>query len=170
MVGSRTLLLLLLAGCTLAGCTGSRATPDPDVQFGHRYNDPAPDGTHTVTITPLTEGETYRYYPATFESVIVRPAAFKPAVSADIQQVDVEVLIKGALPDACMELHAFVQERTANIITATLEMRRAQSTLCASVRRPYRFYVLLEGQYSAGHYTLRLNGQAVPFQIRSSAS
>ena len=158
----RWIVLMLLVG----GCTGSRATPEPDAQFGHRYEDRAPDGRHTVATSPAEEGETYRYFPASFESATIRPAPFNPAAAADTQQVAVEVLIKGALPDACMQLHAFEQERTGNIITATLTMRRAQSTVCANAQRPYRFYVMLSGRYGAGHYALRLNGKAVPFEIR----
>ena len=162
----RWAILLLLAG----SCATSRTALEPDAQFGHRYDGPAPDESHTITITPAREGETYRYYPASFESVTVRPAPFSVSVPADSQQVEVEVLIKGALPDACMQLHSFVQERTGNIITATLEMRRAQSIVCASARRPYRFYVMLDGRYGLGHYTLKLNSEAIPFEIRTPAS
>ena len=150
----------------VAGCTGSRAAPEPDAQFGHRYDNPAPDGSHTIVTTPTLEGETYRIYPASFEAVVVRPAPFVRTVPADTQTVAVEVLIKGALPDACMQLHDFGQERAGNIIRATLQMRRAQSAMCASARRPYRFYVMLEGRYGPGHYTLQLNGEAISFRIR----
>ena len=160
-----TILILVVTGCA-----GSRTAPEPDAQFGHRYGDPAPDGSHTVTTTPVEEGETYRYYPASFESVVIRPAPFDVAIAVDTQHVEVEALIKGALPDACMQLHSFEQERTGNIINATLQMRRAQSIVCASAQRPYRFYVMLGGRYRAGHYTLRLNGQAIPFQIRTPSS
>ncbi len=160
----------LLALLLVAGCTGAREAPVPDAQFGHRYEDPAPDGRLTATVVPAKEGEEYRYFPASVESVTVRPAPFDENMPADSQEVAVEVLIKGALPDACMQLHAFSQERTGNIISATFQMRRAQSAVCATVLRPYRFYVLLEGMYEPGHYTLRLNGRAFPFQVRPARS
>ncbi len=77
-----------------------------------------------------------------------------------------EILVKGSLPDACMELHAFDQERVGNIITATLQMRRGQSHVCATARRPYRLYLMLERGFVQGHYTLKLNDSTIPFTIR----
>ena len=148
------------------GCTGSRAVPEPDAQYGHRFEDPAPDGRRTVEITPAEGNERFRYYPASVEEVVVRPAPFDLSTEPASQEVSVEVLVKGALPDACMELHSFSQERTANIIRAELVMRRAEDAVCATVLRPFRFYVMLDGEYAVGHYTLRLNNVAYPFQVR----
>lgn len=168
---------LLVAGLVLAvglatGCAGPRAAEDvpPDERFGHRYEDDAPDGRPTIAITPADSAQTYFYYPATFDSVHVRPAPFDAARPADGQQVVVEVLVKGAFPDACMQLHAMEQERTGNIINATLQMRRPQGAICASVRRPYRFYVMLDGRYGLGNYTLKLNDEAVPFEVRAPSA
>ena len=156
---------LLLVGL-VTGCAGSRAAEaPPDERFGHRYEDEAPDGRRTITITPPDTAVAYFYYPATFDSIYVRPAPFDVSVSVEGQEVEVEVLVKGAFPDACMELHTVEQERTGHIINATLEMRRPQGAICASVRRPYRFYVMLEGRYGLGNYTLKLNDQAFPFQV-----
>ena len=97
---------------------------------------------------------------------MVRPAPFAVGSPVQDQDVGVEVLVKGAFPDACMELHAIEQERTGNIVNATLDMRKPQGAICASVRRPYRFYVMLEGRYNLGNYTLKLNDQAISFQVR----
>ena len=77
----------------------------------------------------------------------------------------VEVLIKGALPDACAELHRVTQQRTARLIDIQLTMRRPQGAVCATVVRPYRFYVLLDGLYEPGPYTLSVNGVVKPFEI-----
>lgn len=163
---SRTVGVLLLVGLG-AGCAGSRAAEEtpPDQRFGHRYEEEAPDGRRTIAITPPDSAMAYFYYPATFDTVLVRPAPFDVNTPAQEQVVDVEVLVKGAFPDACMELHTIGQERTGNIINATLEMRRPQGAICASVRRPYRFYVALEGRYGLGNYTLKLNGEPILFQI-----
>ena len=163
----RVVGVLVLVGL-MAGCAGSRAAEEtpPDEQFGHHYEDEAPDGRRTIMITPPDSAVAYFYYPAIFDTVIVRPALFDTGSPAQGQTVDVEVLVKGAFPDACMELHTIGQERTGNIINAALEMRRPQGAICASVRRPYRFYVMLEGRYSLGNYTLKLNDQAISFQVR----
>ncbi len=152
--------MLLLA---LAGCLGTRsAEQPPDERFGHRPAGAA-DGRPIVTTTPADSAVAYFFYPAPFDTVVVRPAPLTAGVQG--QQVEVEVLVKGAFPDACSELHEVEQVRTGHLITATLRMRKPQGRICASVRRPYRFYVLLDGRYGVGSYTLKLNGTAVPFVI-----
>ena len=158
--------MLVLVGLA-AGCSGSRSAEEalPDERFGHRYDSEAPDGRRTIAIAPADSAVDYFYYPAPFDSVNVRPALFEAGIPSEGQQVEVEVLIKGAFPDACMELHAIEQERTGHIINVTLEMRRPQGSICASVRRPYRFYVMLQGRYRLGNYTLKLNGTAIAFQV-----
>jgi len=162
MAGAVLLLSLL------AGCLGTRSAEDvpPDQRFGHRYEDDAPDGRRTLSITPADSATDYFYYPATFDSVNVRPAPLTLDVPATSPAVEVEVLVKGAFPDACMELHQVDQERVGNIVNATLEMRKPQGAICASVRRPYRFYVMLEGRYDFGHYTFKLNDKVFPFEVR----
>lgn len=148
----------------LVSCSGPRtsSTTDPDLQFGHRYEGNSPDGYSTITISIPQEDLEFSYFPATFDRVIVRPETSQ----IDQDSVAVEILVKGSLPDACMELHAFNQKRAGHLITATLEMRRAQSGICATVSRPYRLYLILEGGFVQGHYTLKLNDATVPFVVR----
>ena len=150
--------------CLIVACTGPRSSVDegPDNQYGHRFEERAPDGRRTITLAAPTADGSYMYLPATFESIVVRPA---PATDVN-DEVRVEVLVKGALPDACMELHKFDQERAGNLIEAALEMRRPQNTVCMSVWRPYRVYLMLDGSYGVGSYTLKINGVAAPFEIR----
>ena len=78
----------------------------------------------------------------------------------------VEVLIKGALPDACAALDEAEQARVVNLIDVTLTMRRPRGALCAQVVRPFRFYLPLDGTFPPGSYTLKVNGAAYPFRIR----
>lgn len=165
----RSLFVLLLC-LAAAGCVGSRAPAEisPDQQFGHRYEGQAPDGRRTVSIDPAEGSEQFAYYPATVETVVIRPAPL-PADEPNAATA-VEALIKGAFPDGCLQLHSFAQERSGNIVDATLQMRRPHGAVCTSVFRPYRFYVTLEGQYAPGHYTLKLNGRAVPFEVRVAES
>jgi len=161
---SASCALALLAAGLLAGCAHTAKAPlDPDEQFGHRVEGESPDGRRTVVIQPPDSARTYRFYPATVQTVTVRPAPMeKPG---DERGVSVEILVKGALPDACTELHDVDQERTGNIIRVNLQMRRPASAVCASVLRPYRFYLELDGLYAAGSYTLILNDRPWPFQI-----
>jgi hypothetical protein len=80
----------------------------------------------------------------------------------------VEVLVKGALPDACSALDAVTQRQTGHFVTLALTMRQPRGAVCAQVVRPYRFYVRLDSLFEAGSYTLTLNGRTVPFQIRTA--
>lgn len=150
----------------LAGCATSRsAEPVPDDRFGDRSADPD-DARRTMVISPADSAQTYFYYPAVFDSVHIRPAEFDPARPAAEQQVPVEVLIKGALPDACTALHDIEQRRTGHIVEVDLEMRRPSRAVCARVLRPYRFYLLLEGRYGVGAYTLKINDQVYAFEVQ----
>ena len=44
-------------------------------------------------------------------------------------------------------------------------MRQPKERVCAAVVRPFRFYLVLDGTFEAGSYTLRLNDAAYPFQV-----
>ncbi len=161
----RAVLLSALA-VALAACGGSSATadgPDRD-RFGYRVgSDP---NRETMLLRPASDSTRYLIYPAVVDSVAVRPAG-RPLPG---DGVAVEVLIQGALPDACAELTDVTQERQIQFITVELLMRQPRETVCAAVVRPFRFYLMLDGSYPAGSYTLRLNGSAVPFQVLPALS
>ena len=161
----RPLLVLaaVVAAAALAGCSRSREAARPDDQYGHRYEGVAPDGRETVLLTPADTAEAYLVMPAVLDSVAVRPAQ-REALPGEA--VPVEVLIKGALPDACSVLDEAVQTRAMNLIDVTLTMRRPRGTVCAQVVRPFRFYLPLDGTFAPGSYTLKVNGAAYPFRIR----
>lgn len=159
-------VLLIMTG--FVGCLStSKTSIDPDDQFGHRVEGETPDGRRTIVIDPETSDREYRFFPATFQSINVRPASVRSA--SDQSGVSVEILVKGAFPDACTELHDVEQERAGNIIRVALRVRRPAGAVCASVLRPYRFYLELEGSYAVGAYSLFLNGKSHPFEIRGPA-
>lgn len=158
----RALALVLLAA-TLAACSGMRQEVPAEERFGVRP-DSLDDGSERLDIAAPDSAQDYFYALAILESVSVRHAPFPEADSA--QGVPVEVLVKGALPDACTELHRVSQERTARLISVELTMRRPRGAVCATVVRPYRFYLLLDGTYAPGAYSLSVNGTAKPFEIR----
>ncbi|WP_412069995.1 hypothetical protein [Rubrivirga sp. IMCC43871] len=145
----------------LAACGGSGAAtdgPDRD-RYGYRVgSDPDRE---TVLIRPVSDSTRYLIYPAVVQTVDVRPAG-RPAPG---DAVAVEVLVEGALPDACAELTDLRQSRQSQFIDVALEMRQPRETVCAAVTRPFRFYVVLDGGFEAGSYTLRLNGAPHPFQV-----
>ena len=168
----KTLLLpicVLFATVFLAGCFAMRPPEKtPDETFGHRVDGIDEDGSTTVVIRPPVDSLQYRTLPAVFQDVTIRPAPMTPDLEAS--GVEVEVLIKGAFPDSCSELHEIQQERTGNILRVDLTMRRPQGAICASVLRPYRFYFMLEGSYGPGPYSLMLNGESHPFEIRTATT
>ncbi|WP_420455510.1 hypothetical protein [Rubrivirga sp.] len=152
---------LVTLALVAAGCGGSSATadgPDRD-RFGYRVgSDP---NRETMLLRPVSDSTRYLVYPAVVDSVAVRPAG-RPLPG---DGVAVEVLVQGALPDACAELTDVTQARQSHFVTVDLLMRQPRETVCAAVVRPFRFYLMLDGAYPAGSYTLRLNGAAVPFQV-----
>ena len=149
----------------IAACSGPAVSVDesPDTRFGHRFEGEAPDGRRTTTIAASPSDGSFTRLPASFETIIVRPAP----LHSDSGEVAVEILVKGSFPDACMELHQFSQERSGNLIDATLDMRRPDDTVCMNVRRPYRLYLMLDGTFEEGNYVLKVNGKAVPFSVRA---
>ena len=156
-------LVLILAGCA----SSSRLAEPLDEQFGHRYDGTAPDGRTTQVITPSDDDLQYLYSEAVFDTLHIRPQKLTNSMAESGETVKVEVLVKGSFPDSCTRLDNLEQSRAQNIIDATLTTRRPKSSVCASVIRPFRFYMLLDGDYSEGNYTLKLNGKARPFAIRS---
>ena len=159
---------VVLVALLSMGCSASRQTTvSADEQYGHRYDGKAPDGRETHVIVPADAGEEYAIHPAVFDTVHVRPQQTEVSEGT---HVNVELLVKGSFPDSCTRLHSLTQERTGNIVNIALDMRRPRSAICASVVRPYRFYVELEGQYSVGNYTVKLNETVRTFTIRAGDS
>lgn len=166
MTSSGWLVGVWLGACVLlVGCGSSKPEPvPPDARFGHRYEDEGPEGRETVVVTPPEEGQSYFYYPVYIDTVHVRPAPFETGQS--VQEIPVEVLIKGAFPNSCNELSGVEQERAGSIINVQLTMRKPKGAVCAGVERPFRFYLRLEGGYGPGNYTLKINDTDYAFTIR----
>jgi hypothetical protein len=156
-------ILVTVLAFAAIGCGGTRnAVVSPDESFGHRYDGTAPDGRETFVISPPDTGVDYMYYPAVYDTIHVRRLPISD------QESEIEVLVKGSFPDSCSELHSVSQKRVEHVVNLDLQMRKPRGTVCASVMRPYRFYVTLEGRYDDGNYTLKLNERAHNFVIRSA--
>ena len=151
------IMLVLLAACV--GCAASEQSAAPqDTGFGERVDDGA-DGRATVVITSVPNAADYDVSAAPYESVDVRVG------SMTSDGVPVELLIKGALPDSCTELHGVNQTRSGDEVIVQLQARRPNNAMCATVVRPYRFYLTLEGMFDSGFYTLELNGVRQNFNV-----
>lgn len=157
----RGALLAVAAAAALSACGGSGGAstgPDRD-RYGYRIGSDA--DRETVLLRPVADSTAYLFYPAVIDSVAVRPAG-RPGPG---DAVAVEVLVQGALPDACAELTDATQERQLRFVEVELLMRQPKDRVCAAVVRPFRFYLPLEGAFEAGSYTLTINGATVPFQV-----
>lgn len=158
---------LLLVTIMLPACAALKPEISEEDRFGHRVDGEDPDGRTTIAVSAPREDIDYRLFDATYETVTIRPATLTQETLRE--GVPVEVLIKGAFPDACSELHDVTQQRAGNLILVTLTMRRPQGSVCASVLRPYRYYLDLEGMYTAGPYSLKLNDSTHPFEVHPPA-
>jgi hypothetical protein len=154
----------------VCGCIGMRvAELPPDEQYAHRYDQRNAMGRTTIDIREPDSTRAYFVYPVVIDSLHVRPAPFLEGVPVEQQSVKVEVLLKGSFPDVCSELHAVRQERFGHLLNVWVEMRRPRGVSCPAIIQPFRFYFDLEGLYTVGSYTLKINGTVYPFTIRPPA-
>lgn len=138
-----------------------------DLQFGHRTANGADGRRLVVELAPPDSTRPHFEYPAIYDSVYVRVAPFDASRSADVQQVPVEVLVKGSLPDVCTELHELRQRRIGHLVEVALRMQRPIGAVCRLISQPYRYYFTLEGEYGPGAYVLKLNGRIHTFTVRA---
>ena len=158
MRAARRAWLVVAFAVALAGCgTSSEATEEST--FGVRIEEG--EERETLLITPPSEDEDeFFYYPAYFSDVEVRTGPMEES------RRPVELLIRGALPDGCTELHHIGEERRGNLIDVTFEMRKPKGAVCTQVVRPYRFYYTFDQPLSPGDYTLTLNDTVKPFTVQ----
>ena len=153
-------LVALLVGLGACAGGGEAATDEVDRDaFGYRL--PSDNQRETMTLQPVADSSRALVYPAVVSSVTVRKAG-RPLPG---DAVAVEVVIDGALPDACAELSGISQSRAGHYVDVELTMRQPLETVCAAVVRPFRYYLVLDTGFEAGSYVLRVNGSATPFQV-----
>lgn len=149
--------LVAVLAVVLAACGGASEAVE-DIPYGTRI--PDRDGRETLLITPPDAEEEFFYYPAFFSDIEVRTGPMEDG------HRPVELLIRGALPDGCTELHHIEQERQGNLIDVTFEMRKPKGAVCTQVVRPYRFYYTFEQPLPPGDYTLTVNDTVEPFTVQ----
>lgn len=160
--GTVLLMAVLLAGCAAA----EEAQVPPDEQYGHRYEAQGPDGRYVFTPTDPDPDEDYFTYDAPISEIIMRRAAAEDVEDAAPGAQHIDLLIKGALPNRCMELHEVSQQRSSRMIDVTLTVRKERGSTCPAMRYPFRIYVELDGPLEPGSYTLNVNDTMKPFEIR----
>jgi hypothetical protein len=162
-----TFATLCVLWVLVAGCAGPRGVEDipPELRYGHRYDDAGPHGRITKFVQPPT-AENYFTYPVSVDSVSVRYGQFVHGVDPEIQRVAADVVLMSAFPEDCYELHSLEQRRTGHIIEIEFLMRKPRDVVCNRVRIPFRHYLVLDGSFRPGHYTMKINQRILPFQIR----
>jgi hypothetical protein len=151
--------ILFLVAALVAGCRTTERTVDPDTVFGHRFEREDPEGRRVMETTPPPDEE-YFTYAAPITDLRIRTGPITPDASRPV-----ELIIEGALPDACTNLHAISEERRGHLIDVRFQIRRPKGALCAQVIRPFRFYHAFAEPLPVGPYTLRVNGQVHPFEV-----
>ncbi len=157
---SRIALLLVTTSIGFTACGGSAETAEPVDTFGHRWDNRDDEGRETLLLAPVDSTMEFFTYPAVVMEVEHRAGGVGPG-----GRRPVELLLKGALPDACTTLHNVAQRQYGNTIEVTFDMRRPKGAVCARVVRPYRFYYVLENPLAPGPYTLKLNDAVHPFEV-----
>jgi hypothetical protein len=130
----RTVLLGLALAA--ASCASSPATPPAS---------PADTNLRTDDTLPLH-----------VDDVIVQVATSNPA------QVNVQV--KGSLPDPCSSVGTVTQRREGNKVIVSIPVRRGRG-ICAQMIQPTTVSVRLEGGFESGTYVVVVNGVERPFKI-----
>lgn len=156
------LALLLAVGAAGSGCGLLRPKKSPDQTYGTRIPPETAEDPDVLTILPPDTTRAFFYTQAPVTGVLPRVEATGPQPDS----IRVDVLIRGSFPDACYELSSVSQSKVARLIDVTLNARRPQGAFCATVVRPFRFYLELDGPFVPGPYTLTVNGTVVPFEIR----
>ncbi len=79
--------------------------------------------------------------------------------------IQIELFIKGNLPDECEYELVATQAREGQMISVTLEGRRPADLPCAAAIRPITYALLLEGGFEPGDYTLVVNDYQMSFSV-----
>lgn len=159
---TRPLALLLLAAALAGGCRTAAPPPeaDPDEVFGHRFETADPAGRAVATLQAPPPGEEHFVFAAVLSDVRIRQGDPDEA-----GRRPVELILFGALPDACTELLRVDEVHMGRMLHVRLEIWRPQGAICAQVVRRYRFYHELRAPLEPGAYVLHLNHKVVPFQV-----
>jgi hypothetical protein len=152
------LALVLLVATT--GCRGPAEVIDPDTLYAHRYEPVDPEGREILEVAPPVPEGTYFLYPPVVHDVKIRRG---PMDETGHRPVDIVLL--GALHDACAALHHVRESRIGHIIDIAFEIMQPRRALCAQVVRPFRFYHELADPLPPGPYTLRINDDVHPFEV-----
>lgn len=143
-IGAMVALALLLSGCTLDDLFGTEVGSDGDAESV------AP----TSTLEPDVPVERGLLQVGSIEVLILESFP-----------VQVNVVVRGALPDGCTSIGEIVQARDGNAVTVTIATNRDPLALCTQAIVPVEETVSLEGDFPTGEYTVTVNGVTETFRV-----
>jgi hypothetical protein len=76
----------------------------------------------------------------------------------------VQALVQGELGDGCTSLQPIRQRRTANTIDITVTFRR-EGEVCTMIMQFVNEWVVLDGSFTPGEYTVRANAVVTNFRL-----
>lgn len=80
--------------------------------------------------------------------------------------VQVEVVVRGSLPDSCTTIEGIVKNREGNTFTIGLGTARPSESVCVQTIRPYEEAIALDVEgLPAGAYTVNVNGVSETFDL-----
>jgi inhibitor of cysteine peptidase len=81
--------------------------------------------------------------------------------------VQIQLIVKGNLPDSCTTLDQVNQSRNGDIFNVTITTKRPADAVCATVLTPYEKTIPLDVVgLKAGTYTANVNTATVTFELK----
>jgi hypothetical protein len=137
-----TIDFMLIAAIVLGACSGIPV-------FG---------GQPDTVATPTSGSDSFVRSLANVEDLEIRMLESFP--------VQVEVVVRGSLPDSCTTIEGIVKNREGNTFTIGLGTVRPSEAVCVQTARPYEEVIALEVEgLPAGGYTVIVNGVSEAFDL-----
>ena len=130
----------------------------------------------TMALTGCTLTDLFGVQPN--EGAPVSPDPPPAEVGGDLLQVDsvevlilesfpvqVNVVVRGTVPDACTEVGEVSQERVDNEIEVLVYLNRDPNAFCAQVLTPVEETLSIPGDFPPGDYSVTVNGVTETFRV-----
>jgi SdrD B-like domain len=158
------LALLVLASLVMAACAPVTAAPSTATP-------PASTPVAPPPVTPTTPPPGSPTPSAPTPTGVAMETGRAPVDSFDILvlesfPVQINLVVRGNLPDACTTIDSVTQSRRGNTFVVTLKTTRPAGALCGAVLVPYEQRVPLDVQgLPKGTYTVEVNGVTDSFTL-----
>jgi len=73
--------------------------------------------------------------------------------------------VQGIVGDGCSELLPIRQLREGAVVLISIERQRPRDAVCTQIARLYDDVIALEGEFTPGTYTVRVNATQIEFSV-----